>query len=418
MARRALIVATGTYEDAKLRSLRSPAADARGLAAVLEDPEIGDFAVETMLDANERDLRRRVARFLGEARHEDVLLLHLSCHGIKDERGGLYFAASDSEIDYPNATALAADWLNEQISHSPSRRIVLLLDCCFSGRFPFGKHRAGDRVNVQEHFEGRGYAVITASNAMEYAFDGDDRSGEGRPSYFTQAVIDALRTGEADLDGDHWISVDELYEYVFDHVKISTSNQTPNKQSSLEGPLHVAHSTYSAPSTTDASSAQPAELDESILALAGSSLAEARLAATKALTQLLASSNPLLAKAARERLEGMINDRSERVRVQARTALGTETPTQALKRHDGAVVAVAFSPDGCELASADSWAVRIWNTGKAAPRAPTRTLKNLHGVRAVAFSPHARQLVIAQHNGIRLCDLSTGKYVLHLQGTR
>lgn len=175
-ARRALIIATGSYVDTKLRALRAPSADAQGLRAVLEDPAVGDFAVDVMVDGNEGELSRRIARFLRQARRDDVLLLHLSCHGIKDDRGELYFAATDTEIDLPDATAISASWLNEQIARSPSRRILLLLDCCFSGRFPFGTHRAGDRIDVQDHFEGRGHAVITASNAMEYAFEGDERS--------------------------------------------------------------------------------------------------------------------------------------------------------------------------------------------------------------------------------------------------
>ena len=130
-ARRALIVATGSYTDPKLHSLRAPAADAHALGAVLHDPDVGDFAVDVVLDADETELSRRIARFLRQARRDDVLLLHLSCHGIKDDRGELYFAAKDTELDLPDATAISASWLNEQISRSPSRRILFLLDCCF-----------------------------------------------------------------------------------------------------------------------------------------------------------------------------------------------------------------------------------------------------------------------------------------------
>ena len=52
-ARRALIIATGSYVDTKLRALRAPSADAQGLRAVLEDPAVGDFAVDVMVDGNE-----------------------------------------------------------------------------------------------------------------------------------------------------------------------------------------------------------------------------------------------------------------------------------------------------------------------------------------------------------------------------
>jgi Caspase domain len=241
--RRALIVATGAYRDAKLRQLRAPAADAERLAHVLRDPAIGDFDVDVALDQDESPLRRRIARFFADGGRDDVLLLHISSHGVKDAQGGLYLAASDTELDLLDATAVSAMWLDEQITRSRSRRKLLLLDCCFSGRFPFNATaRAGDSVDVQERFQGRGRAVITASTAMEYAYEGDHLSGQGQPSYFTAALVDGLETGEADRDRDELISVDELYDYVYDRVKAATPNQTPTKQIALEGPLYVARS--------------------------------------------------------------------------------------------------------------------------------------------------------------------------------
>src|SRR5512147_442809 len=83
--RRALIVASDTYEDARLRQLRAPAHDAEELARVLADPSIGGFAVEVLRNEREYVLRRAVGGFFANADREDVLLLHLACHGIKDE---------------------------------------------------------------------------------------------------------------------------------------------------------------------------------------------------------------------------------------------------------------------------------------------------------------------------------------------
>jgi hypothetical protein len=71
--RRALIVATGSYADPKLRQLRAPAADADLLAAVLRDRAIGDFEGDVALDEDEPSLRRRLARFFATAGRDDVL---------------------------------------------------------------------------------------------------------------------------------------------------------------------------------------------------------------------------------------------------------------------------------------------------------------------------------------------------------
>jgi uncharacterized caspase-like protein len=227
--RYALIVANSTHDNPKLQKLRSPAADAKRLASVLAAPDIGGYDVDLALDEEQPQLTRRIARFFSNGRPDDLLLVHFSCHGVKDESGELYLAAKDTEIGYMlSATGISSAWLRQQIDRSRSRRIVVL-DCCYSGSAPFGMHRrAGDEVNVKDHFEGRGRAVITASNATEYSYEGDQLSGEAQPSIFTEAVVEALETGKADRDGDKWISIDELYDYVYDRVKERTPHQNPN----------------------------------------------------------------------------------------------------------------------------------------------------------------------------------------------
>jgi len=260
VGRYALVVAESEYRDAKLRRLRAPAADAERLAAVLEDPDVGGFAVEVAMDETEPELRRRIARFFAGRKPDDLLLVHFSCHGVKDEGGELYLAASDTEVgDLLSATGISSSWLSEQIGRSRSKRVVVLLDCCFSGSFPFGmRARATGQVDMHEYLEGRGRAVITASSAMEYAYEGDELSGEGHPSIFTEAVVQGLETGEADRDGDRWISVDDLYGYVYDRVKERTPWQNPNKLSNLEGPLHIARSVLAPLSAEDPATAEDA----------------------------------------------------------------------------------------------------------------------------------------------------------------
>jgi hypothetical protein len=131
-----------------------------------------------------------------------------------------------------------------------SRSIVLLLDCCYGGAFAQGvKVRAAGDVNVLDSFPqamsgGRGRAVITASNAMEYAFEGDRLADDQhqRPSVFTGALVEGLVTGDADRDEDGRVSLNELYEYVFDKVGEQNPHQTPSRQIEMEGELYLARS--------------------------------------------------------------------------------------------------------------------------------------------------------------------------------
>jgi Caspase domain len=242
--RDALIIATGTYADRELRRLRAPAQDARALADVLGNPVIGDFRVQQVIDQPAHLLRRAVERFFSDRSRHDLLLVHLSCHGIKDDDGRLYFAASDTDKQLLHSTALSAAELSDLMDRCRARSIVLLIDCCYSGAFlPGSKSDRG--VHLRESLEGRGRAIITATNAIEYAWEGDELSGQGQPSVFTAAIVEGLRTGEADRDRDGAVSIHDLYDYVEDRVRAAKHGQTP-----LMWSLAVQHDLYIARTPT------------------------------------------------------------------------------------------------------------------------------------------------------------------------
>ncbi|MEU0999812.1 caspase family protein [Streptomyces tibetensis] len=251
-SRHALIIANDRYADQGLKKLRAPAQDAAALERVLHDPQIGDFEVEVVHNASADLMRRRIQGFFNDRRRADTLLLHFSCHGLKSESGELYFAASDTEPPLLAATAVASQFVRGCMSGTRAGRSVLFLDCCYGGAFSRGSAsvRAAGEVNVLESFakdepvSGRGWAVITASDSMEYSFEGSElaENSAPRPSVFTHAVVEGLETGEADLDADGHVSLDDLYEYVYRHVREQNPHQTPKKAAELQGELHLAHS--------------------------------------------------------------------------------------------------------------------------------------------------------------------------------
>jgi serine/threonine protein phosphatase PrpC len=249
--RKALIIANDTYTQEALRNLRAPAADAEALRRVLADPQIGDFAVQVVSNEPSHAIAAQIEDLFSESRPDDLLLVHFSGHGLKSESGELFFAAPNTRTNRLGSTAVAADFLQRCMRDSRSRSVVLLLDCCYSGAFARGVQvRAAEDINVLESFPGgkagggRGRAVITASSAMEFAFEaghlGDD--AQRAPSVFTSALVEGLATGDADRDGDGWVSLDELYDYVFDKVRERNPHQTPSRRIELEGELYLARS--------------------------------------------------------------------------------------------------------------------------------------------------------------------------------
>ncbi len=249
--RTALIIASDDYEHPGLSRLRAPAADAQALANVLGDKEIGDFRVQIVHNAPAHIVQGHIEDLFAESQSDDLVLLHFSGHGLKSDAGELFFATRNTRPERLASTAVPADFVQRCMRTSRARSIVLLLDCCYGGAFDQGVTvRAAGSANVLENFPagrlggGRGRAVITASSAMEYAFEGDSLADEHQqqPSVFTAALVEGLSTGEADHDEDGLVSLNELYDYVFDRVRERNPKQTPGRDVELQGELYLARS--------------------------------------------------------------------------------------------------------------------------------------------------------------------------------
>ena len=215
---------------------------------MLSDPAIGGFEVTSVVNRPAHEVALAVEDFFSDRAADDLLLVHFSCHGVKDESGELYFAMPDTRLRRLAATGVSAAFVNRQMVRSRSRRVVLFLDCCYAGAFERGLvHRSEGGVGVESQLGGRGRAVVTASSALEYAFEGDvltdSPSADESPSIFTRALVSGLESGDADRDQDGLISLDELYDHIYDSVRASTPHQTPGKWVfGVEGELVIARS--------------------------------------------------------------------------------------------------------------------------------------------------------------------------------
>ncbi len=137
-SRAALIVASDDYVDPGLSRLEAPAHDAAALADVLGDPKVGAFDVQVLHNESAQTVRSSIQEFFVESSPDDLLLLHFSCHGLKNSDGQLFLAMPDTKPRLLAATGVAASFVSEMMSESPAQRIALFLDCCYGGAFPRG----------------------------------------------------------------------------------------------------------------------------------------------------------------------------------------------------------------------------------------------------------------------------------------
>ena len=316
----ALIIGNNEYQDANLAKLTAPIEDVNDLVDILRNPDIGGFdeviQIENEAAAN---AQRQIARFFAKRKREDLLLMYFSGHSVLNEQGHLYLAFKDTEHDLLSGTAIPTRFITQEMDLCRSQRQVLVLDCCHSGAYSKGaKSALGTRVGVASAFEGNGYGrvILTASDSTQYAWEGDQFFGEATNSLFTHFLIEGLQSGEADLDQDGWVSLDELYDYVYGRVVEETPRQTPGKWSyRRNGNILIAKN----PNPKDNLATLPPGLEQAI----SNPLVSVREAIVKDLESLLHSTNKGVSIAALRALERLVEDDSRKISKMAKSALAS-----------------------------------------------------------------------------------------------
>jgi hypothetical protein len=249
-------------------------------------------------------------------------MLYVSGHGVLSQNRRFYLATTTTALQLLRSTAIEDSFVNDVMQQSRARSIVLVLDCCHSGAFGRGLvPKSALSVDVEHRFEGRGRITLTASTELEYAFEeadpatGINELGPALPgSLFTRSVVEGLRTGEADIDEDGRISVDDLYDYVCRRVRERSPNQTPGMAGDVRGQIVLARSP------------RRPELPPELASAVESNLAGIREGAASELGRVRAGASGALAEAAREALERLAADDSRRVSAAALAALGRAPP--------------------------------------------------------------------------------------------
>lgn len=215
--RYAVLIGSSRFEkEPKLSSLKCPENDVDGMREVLSAVELGAFE-EPFVFKNVENyaVLHRLEEVLADATSEDQVLIYYSGHGKTDLPGRLYLATANTEIKKLVATSIPIETLRLMIENSSCRKIILILDCCYGGAAGKSFTRGEVDDKLQDLARGNGVYILTASTAAQTALEreGDDYG------LLTKHILSGIRQGDADINGDGLISLEDLYKHVYTRVK-------------------------------------------------------------------------------------------------------------------------------------------------------------------------------------------------------
>ena len=228
MAKIALLIGVSNYQNS-FNPLPGVVQDIEAMQKVLQNPEIGGFDVRTCINCNRQEMEEAIEILFLNGQKDDLVLLYFSGHGIIDDNGALYFATyltrKNPQGELITTTAVAAKFIDSTMTRSGSQRQVLILDCCYSGAFCQDILRKDTKdnglVDVKKQLGGgeggKGRAVLTSSTSTQPSFD----------LIYTQCLVKGMESGEADLDNDGYISVEELHNYTQQQVQKEKPEMKP-----------------------------------------------------------------------------------------------------------------------------------------------------------------------------------------------
>ena len=236
MTKIALLIGVSQYQS-DLSPLPQATKDVEAMQKVLQNPAIAEFErVKILRNPDAQTMREEVEVVFSGCRKDDLVLLFFSGHGIKNDRGKLYFATNNTrKKDNGNliwSTAVAASFIQDLMTQSRCKHQVVILDCCFSGAFAAGM-TAKDigKVDIRTQLGGEGRAVLTSSTSTQYSFE----QQESDLSIYSRYIVEGIATGAADLDSDGWIEVQELHEYAKEKVQATAPAMKPEIYAVKEG---------------------------------------------------------------------------------------------------------------------------------------------------------------------------------------
>ncbi|MFI2664733.1 WD40 repeat domain-containing protein [Micromonospora carbonacea] len=236
---RVLLIGTARHDGPLLASVPAAARSVEALRErLLDRARVRPANLRLLLDAPDAaTMARAIAEEAGRA--DTVLLIYYVGHGLLGPGGELYLAAASTDRLVPGLAAhqaLAVAAVREAVSTCRAASVVVVLDCCFSGRAvaappPPGPGPAFTLPAAQ--------GVYWLGAASGYASAPPDREH----TTLTGALIDLLDRG--DPRGPRLLTLDAVYDHLFRAMRAGDhplpQRQAGNRSGDLVVAMNAAH---------------------------------------------------------------------------------------------------------------------------------------------------------------------------------
>src|SRR6185369_11899958 len=225
--RYAILIGNSSFPlEPRLSPLRCPGNDVDGLQGLLRSKTYGGFTDTVPLkDASSNQALRKIQEVFNIAERNDLVLIYYSGHGKQELEGHLYLATSDTQISLLTVTSIAVDTIRTIIRNSQVNKIILILDCCYSGAISKAFLRSSVDSELQGISPNRGTYILTASTGLQAAVELEgDQYG-----LLTKHIIEGIKSGDAGR-ADGMVTMETLYKYVREQI----SQQGPQEPVKFE----------------------------------------------------------------------------------------------------------------------------------------------------------------------------------------
>ncbi|AFZ01691.1 GTP-binding protein [Calothrix sp. PCC 6303] len=232
-SRYALLIGVSEYGEG-FENLPGSLRDVEEMQRVLEDSSKGNFQVDTLFNPQRLQMEETIEVFFRGRSKDDLLLFYFSGHGAlgNDVSRELHLSTKGTRKEKERlveSSAVAASFLHRQMSISKSKRIIVILDCCFSGKFAFLLNKGEETVDF-EILKAQGRVVLASSSSTQvsYQLPGTDEQQRPHLSIYTHYLIEGME-GAAQREKNEWILVQDLHDYTSRKIEIESQTATQPK---------------------------------------------------------------------------------------------------------------------------------------------------------------------------------------------